>query len=207
MNIVLPGFEKSLCRIVSVCGELIGFPGTEPSSIEERTARFGGTGRRAVVRAFIHGNEDKKFLHVDIALRASFGKTKEPKITHRKEEVLDTIRQASGADLDGSITAGFLTTLSALPEDGLVRALCRERTAGEASIKMVSGEYSLTGAPFSSIRWVLVGAKSGDDRSIYIVVNRPLRTKIGGRYIMDALETTETLFRSFLMEERSAAHV
>ncbi len=198
MEIVLPEFKGGHCRLVTACGELLGSTAQRKSlrKAKSKVARYRTPSGTALVRAWIDGKGNTRYLHVDCALREYFPKGSAPKVTHTKAEVTRIIERAVGRDIDVSIVGCFEVPMAKLPEGGIIRLLSEEQKTAGVSMKMTRGTFSLTGAPIKRIDW----RESKDKkRSINVVIEGDVRRTVSEEYMCEMWEWINKQFQLFVL--------
>lgn len=198
MEIALPDFKGGHCQLVTACGELLGSTAQSKSlrAAKLRVARYRTPLGTALVRAWIVSKDDKRYLHVDCALREYFPKGRVPKVTHTKAEVTRIIERAVGRDIDVNIVGCFKVPMGKLPEGGIIRLLVEEQKTASISMKMTQGTFSLTGAPIKRIDW----RESKDKkRLLHVIIEGGIRSTVSEKHMCEMWEWIDKQFKLFVL--------
>ena len=198
MAIALPDFKGGHCQLVTACGELLGSTAQSKSlrKAKLQVARYRTSSGTALVRAWIEGKGNTRYLHVDCALREYFPKGLIPKITHKKAEVTRIIERVVGRDIDVSIVGCFEVPMAKLPEGGIIRLLSEEQKTTSISMKMTQGTFSLTGAPIKRIEW----RESKDKkRLLNVIIEGDIRSTVSEKHMCEMWEWIEKQFKLFVL--------
>ena len=198
MEIVLPEFKGGHCRLVTACGELLGSTAQRKSlrKAKSKVARYRTPSGTALVRAWIGGKGNTRYLHVDCALREYFPKGSAPKVTHTKAEVTRIIERAVGRDIDVSIVGCFEVPMTKLPEGAIIRLLSEEQKTAGISMKMTRGTFSLTGAPIKRIDW----RELKDKKSLlHVIIEGDIRSTVSEKHMCEMWEWINTQFKLFVL--------
>ena len=198
MEIVLPEFEAGYCRLVTACGELLGSNAQRKSirTAKTKVARYRTQSGTALVRSWIYGKGNTRYLHVDCALREYFPKDNIPKVTHTKAEVISIIERAVGHDIDVSIIGCFEVPMIKLPKGAIIRLLSEEQKTASISMKMTEGTFSLTGAPIETIDW----RELKDKKSLlHVKIQGDIRSTVSEKYMCEMWEWINTQFKLFVL--------
>lgn len=203
MLILLPRFENSYALLITACGRLKSNKtvGSKVKAQKARVARYQTAAGRAFLRAWLN-NKSEKFLHVDCALHKFFPKSKLPKVTHRKEEVLRIINSALGIGIDVNIRACFIVPMSQLPESGVIRSMSVEQKTVDVSITLAGASLSLTGTPVRRIDWHQLEDKKGH---VYVRLEGEITTTVSEEYLCEIWSWINSQFCLFVLGKRANA--
>lgn len=197
MAMQLPRFEKTSCRILTVCGRIKEEENPLPKLLPQKkplVAAYRAAGQNVYLRV-LPGGKKHTHLHVDCALRAFFGKDRGPKATAKKADIVKILGQAAGLTIDVGICGGFLVPLSDLPEGGLVRSLSTEQKTGDMSVRLTSGECKIDGAPVRRLFWSI-----GDEqKDVFVRLEAERQEKVDDQYLMRSLDWIEKQFSLFVL--------
>ncbi len=198
MEIMLPEFKGGYCQLVTACGKLLRNKKQRKSlpKAKSKVARYRTQSGTALVRAWIKGKGNTRYLHVDCALREYFPKDNVPKATHTKAEVTRIIEHAVGNDIDVSITGCFEIPMTKLPEGAIIRLLSEEQKTASISMKMTKGTFSLTGAPIKRIDWIELKDKKN---LLHVIIQGDIRSTVSEKHMCEMWEWINTQFKLFVL--------
>jgi hypothetical protein len=84
---------------------------------------------------------------------------------------------------------------------GLVRLMSAESVSAGLRVKLTAGTLSVTGAPVDHVSWVL----RDDGSNVLVHVAGERSFKVGGNYLIEALEWINLQFKAFLLGRSDAA--
>jgi hypothetical protein len=154
MVVELPKFEDKYGLILTVCGKIKNSTIKAPEEEPKKTpvAKYESSAGTTFIRAWITGKKGTH-LHVDCAISRFFPKGQEPKITCKKDDILNTIEKAIGEEIDSRVEACFDIPFSDLPEKGTIRSLYAEQKSADISMQLTGAEVSFTGTLLQQIKW------------------------------------------------------
>ena len=197
MAILLPPFENTSCRILTVCGRIKEaehpisgvLPAREPAVAAYRA------GAQKVYLRVLPGGKKHTHLHVDCATQGFFPKDRAPKVNTTKDKLLAVLDKAAGLSLDAGICGGFLVPVADLPEQGLIRSLSAEQKTGDLSARLTSGECKIEGAPVGRLSWRI----EDDQKHVFIRIEAGRQEKVDEQYLVRALGWIEKQFNLFVL--------
>jgi hypothetical protein len=157
MAIILPTFEHTLCQMVGICSRITETASKRlPAEDIEMESRYRAAAGTAFARLI--WEPAARHLHVDVALRASFGKhppsAKTPIATLR-----ETLAQFEGLSAKADPHATFLIPLSGLPVTGGLVFVGNNRiklSAGQTEIELTGATLTFRRSDIRRIRWNLL---------------------------------------------------
>lgn len=197
MPVILPKFEKTHCRTMTVCGLLA----TEDKKLlaqlatpVDLCARYNPSG---LVR-YIHvgfGGRRGKHLHIDVAVRENFGDSP-PTAKDKIADVRKALERVKGQEIDTGISGLFHLPLGDLP-DFIQTTLQVEAQVEEISIKTSGGRFAIRGAPIHAIFWWM----STDASHVCVELKARRKTQIQDSYLRDSLDLLEQGYKALLLRD------
>ena len=157
MALRIPRFEDTSCLILTVCGLVEDEKSPLPKLMKDRDECVAAI-RIAKKPAFLRlaaGGKKGRHLHVDCALQDFFPKSKVPKASCKKQDIVDILAAMEGTGIDAGISAGFEIKASDLPEKGLINSFATEQRSADMSMKLTGGTLDIEGAPVTRLVWTL----------------------------------------------------
>jgi len=199
MALILPSFEATYCRAITVCGKpdlgqdktLISILPKKPFIISYKAA-----GHTAYLR-LLSICEKATSVHIDCAKKENFPSANIPKPTGTKLGLDRVFKRLDGISIDAGISAIFELPLTELPEGGLIRSSNNVLKSGSLKIRQISAVYKIEGAPISLLSWDLPDNEK--DLCIQLVGSTP--EKIGDDYLIRSLNWINNIFNLFVLEK------
>lgn len=196
MLIKLPDFKDTQCVWVRACGQietedpyLIEILGKKNTYI----ASYEAHGKKAFLRV-LTGRLTKQHLHIDCALSTIFNKNHQPKTTNEVDDVISIVSNFIGKKISIGVMGTFELSLNELPEYGLLRSLSTEERTGDISIKLVGGDFEITGAPIQHVKWQI----EDDVNRVKISIDGEKSETIDERYLLNIFEWIEIQYNLFV---------
>lgn len=197
MAFLLPVFENSSCRILTVCGRIKDdehpVSGLLPEG-EPMVATYQAAGRKVYLR-LLSGGKKHTHLHVDLAAQEFFGKDRAPKTNTTKTKLLRILDEAESMTLDCGVCGGFVVPLDGLPEQGLIRSLSAEQKTGGLAVRLTSGECKIDGAPVRRLYWNI----NEGEKTVFIRVEGSREDKVDDRYLVRTFDWIGEQFNLFVL--------
>ena len=205
MSIKLPDFKDTQCVWVRACGQV---ETEDPSLIEilkkenAFIASYETHGKKAFLRVYT-GGPTQQHLHVDCALSTIFPKNRLPKTTNELNDVISIVSNFIGKKISLGVMGVFRISLDELPEHGLIRSLSTEERTGDISIKLVGGDFEITGAPIQHVKWQI----EDDTNRVRISINGEKFETINERYLLSVLEWIEIQYNLLIKGKTKDASI
>jgi hypothetical protein len=136
-----------------------------------------------------------RHLHIDCALRKFFPTGAEPKVTHKKSQIMRSVETVLGKRMDVGVIGTFMFPIADLPETGLIRSLYTERESAGIRIKVTAAKFSISGGPVSSIGWQ---AETGG-RKLLVQVKGQKTVTVQETYLLELLDWIKGQARILLL--------
>ncbi len=205
MSIELPDFKDTQCVWVRACGQV---ETEDPSLVEilekENTfiASYEAHGKKAFLRVYT-GGPTKQHLHIDCALSTIFRKDRLPETTNELDEIISIVSNFIGKKISIGVMGVFKLSLDELPEHGLIRSLSTEERTVDISIKLVGGNFEITGAPIQHVEWQI----EDDTNRVRISIGGEKSETINERYLLNVLEWIEIQYNLFIKGKTKDASI
>jgi len=201
MTIVLPEIEKANCKSFTACAQVVT-KGKSLTKFRSGTKPLvASVGRRRTLRFVRLCVEKTGHLHLDLATSAYFTKGWKPKPTHTWSRIQAILTDYIGQKIQVRTEAAFAVPLQKLPESGFIRMLSVESKSPKASMKLIGGTFSVTGAPVQRIAWSL--GRAG--KEIEVRLRSTVETTLNGTYLEELFRLlTESLQLFVLSDERNS---
>lgn len=197
MAFLLPVFNKTSCRILTVCGRIKDtdhpIAGLLPAG-DPLVAAYQAAGRKVYLR-LLPGGKKHTHLHVDCASQEFFGKVRPPKTNTTKAKLLRMFDKAEGLMLDCGVCGGFVVPLADLPEQGLIRSLSSEQKTGGLAARLTSGECMIEGAPVHRLYWNI----NEGEKTVFVRVEGSREDKVDDQYLVRAFDWIDEQFDLFVL--------
>ncbi len=197
MPMILPKFENTHCRTMTVCGLLA----TEDKELLARLAkpvdlcaRYRASGSTRYIHVGLGGRRGKH-LHVDVAVRENFGSSP-PSAKDKIAEVRDALERLEDQKIDAGISGVFHLPLGDLP-DFIQATLQVEAQVGEISLKTIGGRFAIRGAPINTIFWWM----STDASHVCVELRARRKTQVQDSYLHDSLDLLEQGYKALLLRD------
>jgi len=204
MPIELPKFENTYGLLLTACGKLKGVEARRSKKRGKaiKVAQYQTPAGRAFVRTWLTSKKER-YLHVDCALQKYFPRDETPKVTCKKEEVLQVIKNVIGQKIDSSIEAWFEVPLLEIPENGFIRSLALGHKLVDMSMSLTGAELSWQGAPLKKMRWAIREERKKSIVHVWIMGER--QTVVSDKYLSESWNWINEQFGIFILGRRKHA--
>lgn len=204
MTIAFPSFDATFCQMVGICsfiGEAAHSSSLPSDDIEIFSSYRTHSGKDGKAFARLVWNPEIKHSHVDVALRAWFGKTP-PRAKTNITTFRKTLAQFEGLTVSAHHHGAFVIPLTALPSNGGLIFV------GNSGIRLSTGktEIDLTGATLTfrrshirKIRWELI-----EDKGVSLNIDTKRRDlRVTETYLTEALKLLESAVAAYITRKES----
>ena len=180
MSIILPNFQSSYFRAITACGEVVGDKPLPKSLRDGLIARYLTPRGPAFVRLML--GKRSKHLHVDCVLAEVFSRGN-PKPTCSKKDILLSLKDAVGLQVDISVTGQLLIPAAIVPEKSLVKALSVTQKLGEATITLTDGTLAFSGMSIKRVQW----SYQSKAQQLKVTIEADKKLTVTENYLKDVL--------------------
>jgi hypothetical protein len=203
MAIALPSFDNTSCQMVGMCSFIKESPSSSlPSeNIELFSSYKSHSGKDARAFARLVWDPEIKHLHVDVALRAWFGKTP-PRADANIATLRETLGQFEGATVAAHQHGTFVIPLSALPSTGGLIFVGNDGmrlSTGKTEIDLTGATLTFRRSHIRKIRWELV-----EDKGVSLVIDAERRSlPVSKTCLTDTLKVLESAVATYITRKDS----
>ena len=200
----LPLFVNTRCKSLTLCG-LVRSKDKRAVELLGKSQKMIASYRVEAGRAYatlITRERPGLRLHLDFATQDVFPRSRAPKPTHTKNDILRFLDAVVGSEAEVDVFGRFLVSVDELPEQGLIRSLSAlEVKRDGVGMRLTGGTLSISGAPVGRIRWSILSG--GKEATVEVQAEKSVIIKEG--YLEEVLVWVEDQFEHFILERSADA--